>query len=281
MFGRINNRHQTRTSLRRHHVALRSNARLVQRSKISRFPLVRFQSNIRKRRQPIHVRPQVNVRPQIQRRNSLQKSLIYSNDVTTLPLIHKPHQTQTPNPVNTTPIQVKTSLPPLINHPVYEAKDLFDKLYRYEIWKNPNTPFLSIQNVFVVWAFQMLNIKFEQVKTHDDVWKRIIEQSIPIALVIDSHEPFVFNEDRFQYMFYELNRLNLQFDLICIQYETNRLTTTFPGTYIGIPDELRKISIYVITLNGAKKLMTKPFQLPLEQFLQSNELNIYTFQYSK
>lgn len=151
--------------------------------------------------------------------------------------------------------------------------DLFSKNLRFHVgptvYANQNTKWITETK----WPTQ-LERQFN-IENQSEAWKTIVSERIPTAFIRDPSLKFS-NEDidKIHYMFYELDRLQLTYDIGCIHFTTSHPPKkSFPGLAISIPSIIDHLRSYIISLQGAQKL--KEFNKP--NFLETPNLSIYTF----
>ena len=114
---------------------------------------------------------------------------------------------------------------------------------------------------------------------HETVWNKIVADSIPLSFVMDAKlklaPDFV---DRMHYVLYELNRLKLAYDIVCVHYiHLLPPKKVLQGLTISIPSMIHNVRSYLITLTGARKLQQYKFKKSVEsELLQIPNLNVLT-----
>ncbi len=177
--------------------------------------------------------------------------------------IVKPKEVEKPS--NPAPIeQIKLPEPIKVNwdffppiEPVKEKSDLFDKYLRFHVgeivYSMMNGNHNAKWTTQTTWPIQ-LQRQFD-IKNEKQVWTSMISETIPFAFVRDPSLQISSGDiDKFHYMFYELNRLKLTYDIVYIHYAQALSKKSFPGLSIYIPLMIQGVRSYVVSKEGAQKL---------------------------
>jgi len=119
--------------------------------------------------------------------------------------------------------------------------------------------------------------------SHLRLWKHISDNNIPRALILEDDADFRCNErtvQRIQRFCNDLDRLKLDYDLLNLGH-IDRVPPerVFAGTEIGVARACQGCFTYVVTLEGARKLIAGalPMNVPVDEYVYARHNDVRQF----